>query len=166
MRYPGIVTLNLVVLTLLSGGCAGKGRMQSPTMVSGGMEAQQLDLANFIGERLHLAATYPSHISRLQLNLIFPEQHKLLAEAHPSIALYGSDGRLLWQHEIEANQADYVVNRKLSAPTFYAKIGVYYCYEGEQGLCMIQNILYEVDASDRLPPGPLKLEYQLPGSYF
>ena len=166
MRYPRIVTLCLVALAVLAGGCAGKGRMLSSSIAGSGMEEQRLDLANFIGERLHLAATYPSHISRLQLNLIFPEQHKLLAEAHPTIALYASDGRMLWQHDIEANQADYVVNRKLCAPTFYAKIGVYYCYEGEQGLCMIQNILYEVDASDRLPPGPLKLEYQLPGSYF
>ncbi len=156
-----------VLTVALVCGCAGpasQSRSFSPGV--GGPVEDRLDLANYIGERLHLSATQPAYISRLQLNLIFPEGHKLLGEAHPNVALYNKDGRLLWRHEISGSSEDYAVNRMMSTPLFYAKIGVYYCKEGDQGLCMIQNILYEISSSKELPSGPLQLEYQLPGSYF
>lgn len=167
MRSLHAIGMTLALTAMLLSGCAAKGgQMNSAGMAGKGIESQRLDLANFIGERLHLPATQPAHISRLRLNLIFPAEHKLLAEAHPNVALYSGDGRLLWQHEIEENEGEYVVNRKLSSPVFYAKVGVYYCKQGDQGLCMIQNVLYEINSSDRLPSGPLTLEYQLPASYF
>ncbi|MBZ0165796.1 MAG: hypothetical protein K8I00_03245 [Candidatus Omnitrophica bacterium] len=154
-----------VLCVVILAGCSLAGGAQGARKTVGGAE-ERLDVSNYIGERLHLSQIQPAYISRLQLNLIFPEEHKLLCDAKPNVALYSAKGKLVWQAVIEENQADYAVNKKISAPLFYAKVGVYYCKEGDQGLCMIQNVLYEVSSSDALAPGPLMLEYRLPGSYF
>lgn len=157
----------LLLIAVLVGGCAGPVHQAgSAHPEPGSLVEDRLDLTNYIGERLHLSATCPSHISRLRLKLLFPEGHKLLLEAHPNVAIYNSDGELVWSHDIDQEQEDFEVNKSVSSPVFYAKIGVYYCKEGDQGLCLIQNILYEIDASRQLPAGPLELEYELPGSYF
>lgn len=154
------------ICTLLLSGCSLSGGPRGDDPLSGAGAEEKLDLSNYIGERLHLSQRQPDYVSRLQLNLVFPDEHKLLCEAKPSVALYTAKGKLVWRAVIEENQVDYVVNRKIGTPLFYAKLGVYYCKEGDQGLCMIQNVLYEISSSDTLPPGPLMLEYHLPGSYF
>lgn len=155
----------LTIMVFLMG-CAGRSSQALDAESKSTVRDERLDLSTFIGERLHLSTVHPTSITRLKLNLVFPEGHKLLIDAHPHITLYSHDGRLLWKRDINEDQIEYSVNKNMSSPIFYAKVGVYYCKEGDQGLCLIQNILYEVTSSRSLPPGPLELEYYLPGSHF
>lgn len=126
-------------------------------------QADRLDMANFLGERITLPGTYPAQLTLLTLNLNFPEGHELLVEANPKIEFFNGRGELVFKREIFVDTRHYVIGRRIDYPVYYIKVGIYYCKTGDQGLCLMQNVLYEVNTSSEMEPGPLKLEYNVPG---
>lgn len=157
------INVILCIMVLLTGSACS----HTKEAASGStLETPALDLNNFIGERIQLPGEYSSQITQLRLKINFPTGYELLIHANPNAELYAGDGRLVLKRQIELNTLNYVINRKIDAPVFYAKLGIYYCKTGDAGLCMIQNVLYEVHASDSIAPGPLDIEYTVPAANF
>ncbi|MGE0269303.1 MAG: hypothetical protein AB7S78_12710 [Candidatus Omnitrophota bacterium] len=129
-----------------------------------GQQIDRLDMKNFLGERITLPGTYPAQITLLSLDLKFPQGHELLVEANPKIEFFSGEGELILKREIFVDTRHYVIGRRIDDPVYYIKLGIYYCKTGDQGLCLMQNVLYEVQTSVDLPAGPLKLEYNVPGT--
>lgn len=134
------------------------------TPQSNAPQETRLDFNNILGERIQLPGEYPAQITQLILNVHFPQGHELLVEADPKIEFYSADGHLALKRTLDLNTHNYVINQKFGVPVFYMKLGIYYCKTGDTGLCMIQNVLYEVHTSEAIAPGPLDIEYTVPGS--
>lgn len=134
------------------------------TTQSSAQQEGMLDFNNVMGERIQLPGEYPAQITQLILNVHFPQGHELLVEAAPNIEFYSADGHLALKRTLDLNTHNYVINQRIDVPVFYLKLGIYYCKTGDAGLCMIQNVLYEVHTSEAIAPGPLDIEYTVPGS--
>lgn len=148
-------------LLMLVCACSHSGTV---TTQSSAQQEGMLDFNNVMGERIQLPGEYPAQITQLILNVHFPQGHELLVEAAPNIEFYSADGHLALKRTLDLNTHNYVVNQRIDVPCFYLKLGIYYCKTGDAGLCMIQNVLYEVHTSEAIAPGPLDIEYTVPGS--
>lgn len=129
-------------------------------------EVEPLDLGGFIGKRQVLQGSFSSQIKQVNIGLDFPKNHKLITKANPDFLIYDADGQPLYKQHIHENQTQFVVSTPIKTSKAFLKLGVYYCKQGEEGLCMMQNMLYEVFVSNTGGSDVIDLNFELPPSYF
>lgn len=97
----------------------------------------------------------------LQLNLKLPKGYKLNELAPNQIRIFTADGAYVVEDSITSP----VVKTKIDIPEnydkLYAELAVYYCRKDNEGLCLIKNILYEINHSEKRKNGQIRLDYVL-----
>ncbi len=129
-------------------------------------DPEPLDLDSFIGESVTLQGRYAAALKQIVADIKFPANHKLLPKARPHIALYHRDGRPIQGQIISSSHIQMNIAERLDVDQVYAKLGIYYCRQGEQGLCLMQNVLYKIFLSPSSNNDIVQLKYDLEGSDF
>jgi len=129
-------------------------------------DLQPLVLDQFIGEQITLQGRYAQHLKDISLQLEFPDNHKLLPKARPNIVLYDEQGQPIFSQLLTKSNSRIVVDKIFNASQIYAKVGVYYCKQGAEGLCLMQNVLYKIFLAENAQSNQISIKYALPGSHF
>ncbi len=123
-------------------------------------DVNAVNLKNFFGERVTLPA-HSASVKNLNFTLNLPGSYKLVAEAKSTLELFTSQtprGSL----DLQTGRQSLPIDQKISDAILYAKMSLYFCREGEHGLCLIQNTLFEIPMNEDLAPADLDLEYSVP----
>jgi len=113
---------------------------------------------DFIGERITLKESYPAQIKNLNLNISLPEQYELLSKAGPEIRLFTRE-EFIQGFEIVSTRNTFELDETITTDYLYAELSLFYCRDGNQGLCINKQVLYKIPINDQLPASNLDLEY-------
>lgn len=120
-----------------------------------------LDTENFVGEWIKVKRTYSSHIKSINLFINLPENHKLLAKARPYLRVFTPNG-MLQEFPLQNLDDSYIFNQWILENTAYFELALYYCADTKEGLCLIKNIVFEVNLNGSLEPENINLSYDIP----
>ena len=119
---------------------------------------RNIDPNSFIGEKILFRRASSSQIKNLKLNISFPVECSLLSEANPSIRLF-TQKRFVKSFTIVGAVSTFVLDESIDEDLLFAELSLFYCKEGDQGLCILKSVLFEIMIDDQLPAGDLDLEY-------
>lgn len=106
------------------------------------VRAETLDLADFRGDKIKSESIAPT-ANQLKFKFELPKNYKLNDLAPSQIRLFSKDGKLIKSQPIKNLEQTLEIKETLS-DKIYADISLYYCQKGNEGLCLIKNLLYEI----------------------
>ncbi len=126
-------------------------------------ENSTFDAENFFGQRIAFQGIKSAQVRTIRLVLQFPRGYKMLFHAKPSMKLFTKEGVFLKEFLIKKNSDSFLLNQKISSEQLYAQIGLYYCKEGDEGMCLLKNLLFEISLDKNLPADDIFLTYTVKG---
>lgn len=121
-------------------------------------KAETLDLANFRGDKIRSESIAPT-ANQLKFKFVIPETYKLNDLAPSQIRLFSEDGKLIESQPVK-NLEQTLGIKEITSDKIYADIVLYYCQKGNEGLCLIKNLLYEIPIEEDGKTN-IELEYQV-----
>jgi hypothetical protein len=155
IRFPSLFFFFVVLFTL-------------SFMLPKGTSAEEdfvFNFDQFIGDRIVLPEYHSSTISDFTVDVTFPPQHMLLPKAKPYARLFTKDNKLLKTLTITGEHNSITVDTTLEEEMIYAEVSLFYCRVGEQGICLMRNLLFEVYLDPQLPAENLTINYIVPDDY-
>ncbi|MCA9406847.1 MAG: hypothetical protein KC684_09925 [Candidatus Omnitrophica bacterium] len=116
----------------------------------------------YFGEVISEPIIASSSINTIHWNIIFPEDHRLLIDAKPYIRIFNRPDQDILKISLTATEGSFACNQEIKGEEVWAEIGLFYCKDGKEGLCLMQNVLYTIKIDKALPPADLNLYYQVP----
>ena len=120
------------------------------------------DPKQFNGEKIDIAVKQPAKISGINFILTLPLGYKLLPEAKPNVKLYTSDGKAIAQMDVHNGINSVGLHKKLKGDKLFAELALYYCKEGEVGMCIFKTVLLVILLDQNLPKNNLRISYDVP----
>ena len=127
--------------------------------------AQQVfafDPQEFRGDKIELQEKQPAKVSGVNFILSLPLGYKLLPEAKPYLKLYTPEGKILTTLEVHNGINTATFQKKIKGDKLFAELALYYCKEGEEGMCIFKTVLLIVPLDRSLPKNNLHLSYDVP----
>ena len=146
------------ILSALSLSCA----QTSKTLNLTSRQDTFIDLDHFRGDKIALHGEHSSQIKNIHLKLELPDGHKILIDAGSSLRIFFKEGRASGTFPLHDLDENFVINEKFSDDKIFAELILYYCREGERGLCLMRNVLFEITLDGALPPEDLSIHYAVP----
>ena len=114
--------------------------------------------SEFVGERITLKGSQSSLLIGVTVNLQLPKNHKLLLKAKPNIQLF-TRNELIGKFTIQNNTSNFLIGKEILSDKLFAELDLYYCREGNTGLCIIKKVLYEIPIRKGVESQMLKIQY-------
>ncbi len=122
--------------------------------------------SGLIGTKIVLRKKYSPNIRNLKLNLILPAGYQFLASANSQVKLFTKNRKLVKSFKISDLNADLVLNKSIVSESLSAEMMLYYCRQGDQGVCLIKNIIFEIPLDRQSDLNDIVLKYELPAESF
>ncbi len=130
---------------------------------TGSQESFQKEIDNYLGERIKVSQQAPLKIKTLNLSIKFPPNHKIAEEAKPQLKLFTLK-QLIGNYSITAPKTHLAINRRIKTDKLYVDMALFYCREGQQGMCLFKNVLFEISVDKEVKEGDLELRYEVEDS--
>ena len=124
-------------------------------------ENPTFDPDHFFGQRIAFQGTKSANVRTIRLVLQFPRGYKMFFHAKPSMKLFTKEGVFIKEFPIEKNSDSYPFDEGIPSEQLYAQIGLYYCKEGEEGMCLLKNLLFEITLDKNLSADDIFLTYTI-----
>ncbi|HEX3072811.1 MAG TPA: thioredoxin-like domain-containing protein [Ignavibacteriales bacterium] len=102
------------------------------------------DINDYHGEVVKVDGVNFDNLEKINFEVKLPEGYKINEVAESGVRIFTADGSL----NLDAIFEDNSINQEIdaaAAETIYAEAVIYYCREGNEGLCMIKDVLFEID---------------------
>lgn len=116
-------------------------------------------LDNLFAERI-VVSDQSSQISNIDVNLRFPENYKMLPEAEPFVKIF-TKKEIIAEYPFKVSENIYPLNIEIKDKELYIHLGLFYCREGAQGLCLMKNIIFTVELNPSKSREMLILNYEV-----
>ncbi len=126
------------------------------------LEAGEMTAGKHFAEKIRLQCPQSADISDIHLQLEFPEGYELLIKAKPYLRIFTADGQIDDKLDITSLTPSFKIAQEVPSDMLYAELNLYYCKHGDEGLCLIRNILFEIPLQKSNQPRQLKLAYSVP----
>ncbi|HEX2869200.1 MAG TPA: NHL repeat-containing protein [Ignavibacteriales bacterium] len=110
---------------------------------------------DFHGDKEVLSGVNLSKLKAINLNLSFQNNYGLNHEAPSKIRIFSKDGKINLEKNITSPKMKIDLAGLNGTDKLYSEMVVYYCKEGNEGLCLIKDVLFEINNS---PEGRDRLE--------
>lgn len=120
-------------------------------------------MKDFHGEKEVLDGVNISDLKNVSLNLSFQDNYKLNAEAPGRIRLFSENGKVNIDKSITSAKVEFDPKSLKEADKLYAEMVVYYCKEGNEGLCLVKDVLFEINNNEK-GKDRLEIYYSLAGA--
>lgn len=114
----------------------------------------------FNGDKEVVNGVNLSKLKTISLKLSFQNNYGLNSEAPSKIRIFSRDGKVNVEKNITSPKTEIELSGLNGTDKLYSEMVVYYCKEGNEGLCLIKDVLFEINNS---PEGRehLELNYDL-----
>ncbi|MGE5353336.1 MAG: thioredoxin-like domain-containing protein [Acidobacteriota bacterium] len=109
----------------------------------------------FNGDKEVLSGVNISKLKTMSLNLSFQNNYELNHEAPSKIRIFSPDGKVNLEKSITSPKTEIDLSGLNGVDKLYSEMVVYYCKEGNEGLCLIKDVLFEINNS---PEGKEQLD--------
>lgn len=99
--------------------------------------------SSFIGERILWPNKISPHLNILTVNIVFPNNYKILDETSPAIQLVTAEGKVMESRSMDKMPFTLKVNKPINSSQLLAELSIYYCRDDEVGMCLKKNVLVE-----------------------
>lgn len=113
----------------------------------------------FRGERKEVNEINIGMLKTIDLKITLPDGYHLNPLAPSEVKVFSEDGKVNIDKKITTSDIKVDINNVSKADKLYAEMVVYYCREGNEGLCLIKDVLYEINNSENAKGSSLKLDY-------
>jgi DNA-binding beta-propeller fold protein YncE len=110
---------------------------------------------DFNGDKEVLSGVNLSKLKTISLNLAFQNNYGLNHEAPSKIRIFSADGKVNLEKNITSPKTEVELAGLNGQDRLYSEVVVYYCKEGNEGLCLIKDVLFEINNA---PDGRERLE--------
>src|SRR5689334_1904779 len=130
-------TFLLILILILGASCK-----TTSSAVLPGTQAPRFD--DKLAKRVVIEEPVSPQVNSLHLQLKMEDKLQILPDAAPFIALYSEDNNFVKKFTIEHGDEDFIVNEEFKGQKLLAKMALYYCEEGNLGLCLMKNVIFEI----------------------
>jgi hypothetical protein len=106
---------------------------------------EKFNIKDYKGEVVKAPKVNFSNLDSVSFELKLPEGYKINDLAESGVKIFTADGKVNVDGVFSGKKLSKKVEGVSSAGTLYAEVIVYYCREGNEGLCLIKDVLYEID---------------------
>jgi len=97
----------------------------------------------------------------VRLNLALPSGYKLNDLAPNQMRIFTEDGAYLIEQNINATDILTEITIPENYNKLYAEVAIYYCRKDDEGLCLIKDVLFEINNSSTRKLNSINLSYTL-----
>ncbi len=119
------------------------------------------DFENFLGEKISFSHPISARVNQLNLQFSYPQNYKPLYEASPHIEIYDDKGRFYKKFIIKKKKQSFRIKRSFTGNKVFAHISLFYCREGEFGICLFDHILYEIPLKENSQLREIDIRYDI-----
>ncbi|MDP4175856.1 MAG: thioredoxin-like domain-containing protein [Bacteroidota bacterium] len=138
---------------------------QTSTLVLKGIDKLRtpfvFNKSDFKGETKIVNDVNLAMLKNINLNLTLPAGYHLNSLAPSELKVFSKDGKINIGKKITSNNIMLDLENPGHIDKLYAEMVVYYCREGNEGLCLIKDVLYEINNSSSSKQEDLKLDYAI-----
>lgn len=135
------------------------------TLTITGLEKMKKPMAfnrqDFKGEVVEINDVDLSSLDKIEVKFRLPVGYKVNTAAPNQMRLFTEDGNVSISHNISEPEFSLDIKKLSSRKKIFAEAVVYYCRKDNEGVCLIKDILYEINSS-RGGRGSLVITYNLP----
>lgn len=102
------------------------------------------DINDYTGEIVKVGGVNFENLEQINFEVKFHEGYKINDIAESGVRIFTADGSLNLDAIFDDNTISKEINGAAVAETIYAEAVIYYCREGNEGLCMIKDVLFEI----------------------
>ncbi|MGE5402445.1 MAG: hypothetical protein ACM3S2_18775, partial [Ignavibacteriales bacterium] len=117
---------------------------------------------NFNGEKKIINGVNLRALKNISLSLTLQKDYELNPQAPSQIRIFSEDGSINLNQKITAVNTSINAGSLAGKDKLYAEMVIYYCKEGSEGLCLIKDVLFELNNSDQNGTTAVNLSYDLP----
>ncbi|OGX30998.1 MAG: hypothetical protein A2787_02660 [Omnitrophica WOR_2 bacterium RIFCSPHIGHO2_01_FULL_48_9] len=132
-----------------------------------GAEERVTDFNKWNGTKVKISQPQAARINQIIVDVKFPPQHELLTDVTPKphLRLYNSAGKQLAAFDLTGPSQKFKFKRQIKSDKLFAELTLFYCKTGDQGLCLMKNVLFEVSLDKKLPQQDLTLNFEVKDEY-
>ena len=120
---------------------------------------ENFEAADLKGEQVSILEAKPDNLNNLKLSITLPAGHKFLTEGLNSLRLYTENGKLFKSFKIKGLNSSLTVNDHIKSKRAFAQVTLYYCREGNKGMCMVKTILFTIPLKSNDQGADWELQY-------
>lgn len=117
---------------------------------------------SFFGEKVKHGQSISESTEDINLELFLPADHRLLIKAKPKLKIIKEDGQHLQEFEITDTNHSFTLSAQIEGDAMFAHLALFYCHEGDEGMCLISNVLYEIPIDQANGSNSLNFSYTIP----
>ncbi len=102
-----------------------------------------------------------SFLKEIKLHLKLPEGHKINPLAQSQIKFFTENGSINFTKDITSNNMEIKLDDLNNIPKLFAEMVVYFCKEGNEGLCRIDDVLFEFSSDKSVNKKEMELNYSV-----
>ncbi len=96
------------------------------------------------GDRVTILREFSDHIDKIKLRISLPPGHKFLVEGMNHFRIYSADGQVFKSFKIKDLNSNLTVSDTILSSHAYAQVTIYYCREGDKGMCKVKTVLFDI----------------------
>jgi len=115
----------------------------------------------YFHEVITLDELQSNRINNLTIDIKMPENYKLLVDAKPMVVLKQSNGEILKTLLLSKTRDEFTINKRIKGKELRAELHLFYCSIGNEGMCLIKNILYKIPVKKSKIEKSVNLQYTI-----
>jgi len=123
------------------------------------VNSDSINQSSFVGERILWPDKISPHLNTLTVNIVFPNNYKILDETSPAIKLMTAEGKVIEDRVMEKLPFTFTLNKPITSAQLLAYISIYYCRDDEVGMCLKKNVLVEFNIDKHSVIHTLNINY-------
>lgn len=124
-------------------------------------EPSQFNQQEYAGKIHSINTVSLQSLDTLKFDLQLPHGFKINPLASSAVHIFTSDKSVNIRREIDSTHFSEPIQQPVTADTLYAELLVYYCQKDNEGLCYIDNSLFEFGRNSNGVTGSYTLSYEI-----